>query len=113
MIILSMRNKEKTRTKFAMYESLLLVKGDFGAANASDDSTYAFLAEMGSKAVIKVEGKRSLSYPIQGFETAIEKTIVFTGNDVVVKEMVSRIKKDDTVLRAITKRLPASNNQDF
>ena len=64
-----------------------------------------FLTEKGSQVIVKNQGKRSLAYPIKGFDTATSVQLVYLGNGELIKQINTVIQRDETVLRAITTKL--------
>ena len=64
-----------------------------------------FLTEKGSQVMVKNHGKKSLAYPIKGFETATSVQIVYLGNDSLIKQLNTEIQRDGFVLRSLTTKL--------
>ena len=64
-----------------------------------------FLTARGSQVMVKNQGKRSLAYPIKGFETATSVQFVYLGNGDLIKALNVELQRDETVLRAITTKL--------
>jgi small subunit ribosomal protein S6 len=92
-----------------LYELVLLMK----LASEDEilnkvDSYRTFFTEKGSQAMIKNMGKKSLAYPIKGFETASYIQVVYLGNSELIKELNVVLQRDDFVLRAITTKLKDS-----
>ena len=87
-----------------LYELILLLKYT---------STEAETTEKGSQVMVKNHGKRSLSYPIKGFETATFIQLVYCGNGNLIKEISTQIKRDESVLRSITTKLQDENVSDI
>ena len=56
--------------------------------------------------MVQNRGKRTLSYPIKGFESANYIQMVYLGNGTLVNALNKEIKRDESVLRNITTRLP-------
>ena len=90
-----------------LYELVLLIK-----LTATDEATKEkvegyknFLTERGSQVMVKNQGKRSLAYPIQGFETATSVQFVYLGNGELIKALNVELQRDEYVLRAITTKL--------
>jgi|TARA_B100000475_G_C14947876_1_gene294444 small subunit ribosomal protein S6 len=89
-----------------LYELVLLLKLASEDEIAGKIDTYRdFFTEKGSQATIKNMGKRSLAYPIKGFETASFIQIVYLGNGELIKELNVELQRDEFVLRAITTKL--------
>ena len=90
-----------------LYELVLLIK-----LTATDEATKEkvegyknFLTERGSQVMVKNHGKKSLAYPIKGFETATSVQIVYLGNDSLIKQVNTEIQRDEFVLRGLTTKL--------
>lgn len=89
-----------------LYELVLLMK----LASEEEilnkiDGYRTFFTEKGSQAMIKNMGKKSLAYPIKGFETASYIQIVYLGNGELNKQLSMELQRDEFVLRAITTTL--------
>tara|TARA_B100000475_G_scaffold90234_1_gene65172 strand:+ start:988 stop:1311 length:324 start_codon:yes stop_codon:yes gene_type:complete len=97
-----MRKKE-----LELYELVLLLK--FTAVEEATreriDFYRDFLKEKGSQVMVKNHGKKSLAYPIKGFETATSVQIVYLGNDSLIKQLNTEIQRDGFVLRSLTTKL--------
>ena len=65
-----------------------------------------FLTQQGSQVMVQNRGKRALSYPIKGFENANYIQMVYLGNGKLVTALNKEIKRDESILRNITTRLP-------
>ena len=98
------------KKELELYELVLLLK--FTATEAETNEKIQrykeFLTERGSQVMVKNQGKRSLAYPIQGFETATSVQFVYLGNGELIKELNVVLQRDDFVLRAITTKLKDS-----
>ena len=97
-----------------LYELVLLMK----LASEEEilnkvDSYRTFFTEKGSQAMIKNMGKKSLAYPIKGFETATSLQIVYLGNDSLIKQINTEVLRDDFVLRSLTTKLIDQNLTDM
>ena len=68
-----------------------------------------FIAERGSQVMVKNYGKKSLAYPIKGFELATSIQIVYLGNDSLIKQLDTEIQRDESVLRSLTTKLRGQN----
>ena len=55
--------------------------------------------------MVKIHGKRSLAYPIKGFETATWVQIVYLGNNVLTKQIGVEVQRDEFALRSLTTKL--------
>ena len=56
--------------------------------------------------MVQNRGKRALSYPIKGFESANYIQMIYLGNGKIVNTLNQEIKRDEAILRNITTRLP-------
>jgi len=94
-----------------LYELILLLKYTVTEAETAEkiELYRDFLAEKGSQVMVKNHGKRSLAYPIKGFETATFVQLVYCGNGDLIKEINVEIQRDDAILRAITTKLLDEN----
>ena len=72
-----------------------------------------FIQEKGSQVMVKNHGKKSLAYPIKGFETATSLQIVYLGNDSLIKQINTEVLRDDFVLRSLTTKLIDQNLTDM
>ena len=68
-----------------------------------------FIAERGSQVMVKNYGKKSLAYPIKGFELATSIQIVYLGNNDLIKQINVEIQRDESVLRSLTTKLRDQN----
>ena len=90
-----------------LYELVLLLKLASEDEIAGKIDTYRdFFTEKGSQATIKNMGKRSLAYPIKGFETANYIQMFYLGNGELVKRLNKEIQRDLNVLRHMTTKVP-------
>jgi len=64
-----------------------------------------FITERGSQVMVKNQGKKSLAYPIKGFEMATSVQIVYLGNDKLIKQINTEIQRDESILRSLTTKL--------
>ena len=64
-----------------------------------------FIKEKGTQVMVKNHGKKSLAYPIKGFETATSVQLVYPGNDTLIKQINVEIQRDEFVLRGLTTKL--------
>ena len=56
--------------------------------------------------MVQNRGKRALSYPIKGYDSANYIQMVYLGNGQIVKDLNKEIKRDESILRNLTTRLP-------
>ena len=68
-----------------------------------------FIKEKGTQVMVKNHGKKSLAYPIKGFETATSVQLVYPGNDTLIKQINVEIQRDEFVLRGLTTKLMDQN----
>lgn len=96
------------KKEIELYESIYLLNPSFTQQEISSKMEYyqTFLTQQGSQVMVQNRGKRSLSYPIKGFESANYIQMVYLGNGELIKSLNQEIKRDETVLRNITTRLP-------
>ena len=95
------------KKELELYELILLLKFTSTEAETNEKiQLYKdFLTERGSQVMVKNQGKRSLAYPIKGFDTATSVQLVYLGNGELIKQINTVIQRDETVLRAITTKL--------
>ena len=95
-----------------LYEVIYLIKPSFtqDEITAKMDYYQTFLTQQGSQVMVQNRGKRSLSYPIKGFESANYIQMVYLGNGNLVANLNKEIKRDEGILRNITTRLPEELN---
>jgi ribosomal protein S6 len=67
------------------------------------------IADKGSQVMVKDNGKKSLAYPIKGFEIAKSVQIVYLGNDDLIRQINTEIQRDEFVLRGLTTKLMDKN----
>lgn len=96
------------KKEIELYEVIYLLKPNFTQKDITSRIEYyqEFLTQQGSQVMVQNRGKRSLSYPIKGFESANYIQMVYLGNGNLVKALNKEIKRDESVLRNITTRLP-------
>ena len=90
-----------------LYELMLLVT--FAATETETlkkvDYYRDFLTVQGSQVLVKNHGKKLLSYPIQGFESATYIQLIYLGNGNVVENINKEIQRDISILRSVTTKL--------
>ena len=64
-----------------------------------------FIKEKGTQVMVKNHGKKSLAYPIKGFEFATSVQIVYLGNDTLIRQINVELQRDEFVLRGLTTKL--------
>ena len=95
------------KTELKLYELVLLLKFTTveEATKERIDFYRDFIQEKGSQVMVKIQGKKSLAYPIKGFETATSVQIVYLGNDNLIRQINTEIQRDEFVLRGLTTKL--------
>ena len=95
------------KKELELYELVLLLKFTSTEAETSEiiQRYKDFLIEKGSQVMVKNHGKRSLAYPINGFDTATSVQLVYLGNGEVIKQLNVEIQRDEFILRSITTKL--------
>ena len=95
------------KKEIEMYEMIYLLNPSFTQQEITTKINYYqdFLTQQGSQVMVQNRGKRSLSYPIKGFENANYIQMVYLGNGTIVNALNKEIKRDEAVLRNITTRL--------
>ena len=61
-----------------------------------------FLIGKGSQVMIKNNGRISLAYPIQKFETATYIQIFYLSNGSLIRQLNTEIQRDEEILRSVT-----------
>ena len=95
------------KKELELYELVLLFKFTTTEQETISKTEFYrnFLVDRGSQVLVKNQGKVSLAYPIKGFDIATSVQIIFLGNGDLLKQMNVEIKRDATILRAITTKL--------
>ena len=95
------------KKELELYELVLLIKFTAvdGAVNERVDFYRDFIKDKGTQVMVKNNGKKSLAYPIKGFETATSVQFVYRGNDDLFRQINTQIQRDDFVLRGLTTKL--------
>jgi small subunit ribosomal protein S6 len=90
-----------------LYEIIYLVKSNYTDQELAVgiESYKDLITASGSQVMIENRGKRRLSYPIQGVETATYIQMLFLGNGSLVKKINTLLSSDDAVLRHMTTSL--------
>ena len=96
-----------TKKELELYELVLLIKFTAvdGEVNERVDFYRDFIKDKGTQVMVKNNGKKSLAYPIKGFETATSVQFVYLGNDDLIRQINTQIQRDDFVLRGLTTKL--------
>ena len=97
------------KKEIELYEIIYLLNPSFTQQEVLSkiDFYQTFLTERGSQVMVQNRGKRVLRYPIKGFESANYIQMVDLGNGKLGTELNQVSKRDDSILRNITTRLPA------
>jgi len=95
------------KKELELYELVLLFKFTTTEQETISKTEFYrnFLVEKGSQVLIKNQGKVSLAYPIKGFDIATSIQVIFLGNGELLKQLNVEIRRDETILRAITTKL--------
>ena len=95
------------KKELELYELVLLLKFTTVEETTREriDFYRNFITEKGSQVMVKNCGKKSLAYPIKGFETATSIQVVYLGNDTLIKQINTEIQRDEFVLRGLTTKL--------
>lgn len=98
------------KKEIELYEIIYLVEPNFTSQDLVKKIGYyqQFLTDKGSQVLVQNRGKRSLSYPIKGFENANYIQMLYLGNGNLVKQLNKEIKRDSSVLRNVTTKVPKS-----
>ena len=95
------------KKELQIYELVLLLK--FTTVEESTrkkvDFYKDFIKDKGAQVMVKNHGKKSLAYPIKGFETATWVQIVYLGNDALTKQIGVEVQRDEFILRSLTTKL--------
>ena len=96
------------KKEIELYEVIYLVNPSFTQQEISSKMEYyqTFLTQKGSQVMVQNRGKRALSYPIKGFESANYIQMIYLGNGTLVTALNKEIKRDESILLNITTRLP-------
>ena len=95
------------KKELELYELVLLLKFTTVEETTREriDFYRDFIKDKGTQVMVKNYGKKSLAYPIKGFESATSIQIVYLGNDSLIKQINTEIQRDDFVLRGLTTKL--------
>ena len=95
------------KKELELYELVLLLKFTTVEESTREriDFYRDFIKEKGTQVMVKNHGKKSLAYPIKGFESATSVQIVYLGNDTLIKQINTEIQRDEFVLRGLTTKL--------
>ena len=92
------------------YEAIYLISPNLTEQEVSTKMEFYqnFLQNKGSQVTVQNRGKRSLSYPIKGFETANFIQMLYVGNGNLLKVLTKEILRDARVLRHLITKIPSS-----
>jgi|TARA_B100000768_G_scaffold34169_1_gene32703 small subunit ribosomal protein S6 len=95
------------KKELELYELVLLFKFTTveDATRERVDFYRDFIKDKGTQVMVKNNGKKSLAYPIKGFETATSVQIVYLGNDALIRQINTEVQRDEFVLRGLTTKL--------
>ena len=100
-----------SKKELELYELVVLLKFTTVQEAVSERINFYrdFIKDKGSQVMIKNHGKKSLAYPIKGFETATSVQIIYLGNDALIKQINVELQRDEFVLRGLTTKLVDPN----
>ena len=89
-----------SKKELELYELVVLLKFTTVQEAVSERINFYrdFIKDKGSQVMIKNHGKKSLAYPIKGFETATSVQIIYLGNDALIKQINVELQRDEFVL---------------
>ncbi len=92
------------------YEAIYLISPNLTEQEVSKKMEFYqnFLQNKGSQVTVQNRGKRSLSYPIKGFETANFIQMLYVGNGNLLKVLTKEILRDTRVLRHLITKMRSS-----
>ena len=95
------------KKELELYELVLLFKFTTveDATRERIDFYTDFIKKRGTQVMVKNQGKKSLAYPIKGFDTATSVQIVYLGNDTLIRQLNTEIQRDEFILRGLTTKL--------
>ena len=95
------------KKELELYELVLLLKFTTvkDITREKIDFYKDFIKDKGTQVMVKNHGKKSLAYPIKGFEFATSVQFVYLGNDTLIKQINVELQRDEFVLRGLTTKL--------
>mgnify|MGYP003955551789 CR=1 FL=1 len=95
------------KKELALYELVFLMKFTTVEETTRERINFYrdFIADKGSQVMVKNHGKKTLAYPIKGFETVTSVQMVYLGNDSLIRQINTEIQRDEFVLRGLTTKL--------
>ena len=96
-----------SKKELELYELIVLFKFTTAENTTQEriDFYKNFIKDKGTQVMVKNYGKKSLAYPIKGFETATSVQFVYPGNDALIKQLNVQLQRDEFVLRGLTTKL--------
>ena len=100
-----------SKKELELYELVILFKFTTVEETTKEriDFYKDFIKDKGTQVMVKNNGKKSLAYPIKGFDTATSVQIVYLGNDDLIRKINTEIQRDEFVLRGLTTKLMDQN----
>tara|TARA_B110000003_G_scaffold176204_1_gene175693 strand:+ start:7385 stop:7708 length:324 start_codon:yes stop_codon:yes gene_type:complete len=100
-----------SKKELELYELVILFKFTTVEENTQEriDFYKNFIKDKGTQVMVKNHGKKSLAYPIKGFETATSVQLVYPGNDTLIRQINVELQRDESVLRNLTTKLMDQN----
>ena len=95
------------KKELELYELVLLLKFTTveGVTLEKINFYKNFIKDRGTQVMVKNHAKKSLAYPIKGFEFATSVQFVYLGNDTLIKQLNVELQRDEFVLRSLTTKL--------
>ena len=95
------------KKELELYELVLLFKFTTVEETTREKINFYrdFIKDKGTQVMVKNHGKKSLAYPIKGFEFATSAQFVYLGNDTLIRQINVELQRDEFVLRGLTTKL--------
>jgi len=95
------------KKELELYELVMLLKFTTvdGATQEKINFYTDFIKDKGTQVMVKNHGKKSLAYPIKGFEFATSVQFVYLGNDTLIRQINVEMQRDEFILRGLTTKL--------
>ena len=92
------------KKELELYELVLLFKFTTVEETTRERISFYknFIKDKGAQVMVKINGKKSLAYPIKGFESATSVQIVYLGNDSLIRQINTELLRGDFVFRGLT-----------
>ena len=99
------------KKKNCVYESIYLLRPNFTQQEITAKTKYyqEIITKFGSGVKVNSKGKRTLSYPIKGCDSANYIQMIYQGNDKLLQNLNKEIGRDESILRHIITCLSAEN----